>query len=542
MPDPYQVLGPSVPSMLGRAALMGRIDNHLRKPSPDHVSVVGPAHYGKSVLLCHAAATYRDGVEQYVTATYVDLRRGVPPASDREFLRRFAEEIKAALQATRPEIAVYFEFEDIPEYDVLDFVFDQLERDGVRFLAVLDGFDYALAGTGLTPNLWDQLRKLAERTSLGLVTGSRRPLRELCRTGESRASPFWNIFHYEPVRVHALDDTDWPEFLQPLRDTGCSFEETARKEIINWTGGVPILVCALLGILWTEHQGARVSKQMVDQAAEKLLLDPSEILGPLWEDCDHEVRSDLDALSKDGIPLTRSVGRRRSVVDRGFGRVSRDRIRGSCRLMQRYAGEQAPAMTDLNRVFGSRDKFDRHIRSLLELRLKQVTKAGVDEELCRFVGNAVQHITPRPQDALTWVRSIAERALDVVWRAELPPDRTLPAEWRREGDDKYVQYPHDQGKLPRSRGQQCNILRLATGTERTTPCTKHITKTTFLLLDHLQSVGNFGQHRADSPETEVTVGFAAAVVLSAISLVECLTRDLADAMPQPGATADVLPG
>ena len=526
MPDPYQVLGPSVPPMLGRAALMGRIDKHLRKPSPDHVSVVGPARYGKSVLLHHAAATYRDGIEQYVTAAYVDLRRGEPPASDREFMRRIAKEIKTALQAVRPELAEYFEFEDLPEYDVLDLVFDQLEKDGVRLLAVLDGFDDALAGTGLTRNLWDQLRTLAQRPSLLLVTGSRRPLRELCRTGESRASPFWNIFHYEPVRVHALDETDWPAFLQPLRDAGCELDESARKAIVNWTGGVPVLVCALLDILWTEHQRARVSMQVIDQAAERLLRDPSGLLGPLWDDCDHEVRSDLDALSKDGIPLTRSVVRRPSVVDRGFGRVSHNRIRGSCRLMQRYAEEQAPAMTDLNRVFGSRHGFDRHIRDLLELRLKQIRTSGADEELCRFVGYAVQHIAPWPQDALTWVRSIAEQALEVVWNAELPQDRTLPAEWTREWDDNYVQYQHDQGRLPRPRGQQCSILRLATGTERTTRCTKHITKTTFLLLDHLQSVGNFGQHRADATETEVTIGFAAAVVLSAISLVECLTSDL----------------
>ena len=132
--------------MLGRAALMDRIDKHLRKPSPDHVSVVGPAHYGKSVLLHHAAATYRDGIEQYVTAVYVDLRRGIP-ASDREFMQRFAEEIKAALQVVCPDLAEYFEIEGDPVHEVLGIVFDQLEGegDGERLLVVLDGFDYALA-------------------------------------------------------------------------------------------------------------------------------------------------------------------------------------------------------------------------------------------------------------------------------------------------------------------------------------------------------------------------------------------------------------
>ena len=60
--NPYQVLGASVPTMLGRAALVERIERHLLKPSPDHVSVVGPAHYGKSVLLRHLAVRHREGI------------------------------------------------------------------------------------------------------------------------------------------------------------------------------------------------------------------------------------------------------------------------------------------------------------------------------------------------------------------------------------------------------------------------------------------------------------------------------------------------
>ena len=55
---------------------------------------------------------------------------------------------------------------------------------------------------------------------------------------------------------------------------------------------------------------------------------------------------------------------------------------------------------------------------------------------------------------------------------------------------------------------------------------RYITKTTYLLLDHLQSIGNFGQHREEFPETKVTIGFAASVVHSSIALVECLTSDL----------------
>lgn len=522
-PDPYQVLGPSVPPMLGRAALMSRIDKHLRKPSPDHVSVVGPAHYGKSVLLHHAAATYRDGVEQYVTAAYVDLRRGVP-ASDHEFMRRFADEIKAALQGVRPDLVGYFDdFEEVSRHEVLGIIFDQLEKDGVRLLAVLDGFDYALAGTGLTRNLWDQLRALAQRTSLRLVTGSRRPLRELCRTEESRTSDFWEIFYDTPVRVAALDDRDLEAFLQPLRDAGCELDESARKEVANWTGRVPWLVRALLQRLRAGHRGQRLSKSEIDHAAEAVLDGPRQLLDALWDDCDSELRADLRALTDGDIPMTElSDRRRRALQERGFGRESGNHLRSSCRLMQRHAQDQAPAIADLTRLMGTAAGLRTHVQTLLKLRLNQVSAEAVDE-LRDYVSDAIGYLAPYPERALIWVRSIAERALEIVWDAELPPDRTLPAEWTRELDEKGERY---RGKLPRSRSDQYHILRLATGTERTTRCTRHITKTTSLLLDHLRSVGNFGQHRADFPGTEVTIGFAAAVVLSAISLVECLTSDL----------------
>ena len=522
--NPYQVWGASIPPMLGRASLVRRIEDHwLTVEIPRHVSVVGPAHYGKSVLLRHLADNHQTESACYLTTAYIDLRDG-PPESDGAFMARLAGAVKDALRPIHSQAAEWFEFEDVTVHECLDYVFKTLEDERKRLLVVFDGFDYALARAELTPNLWSLLRSMAERTSLIFLTGSRRPLRELCSTGESRASPLWNIFHYEPVRVHALDESDWDEFLQPLRDTGCELDESARKEIRNWTGGVPVLVCALLGLLWQERGGTRLSKPTIDQVAETLLEDPSELLGPLWDDCDHALRTDLDALSKE--PLTDVPrARRDAVVDRGFGRESRNSIRGSCRLMQRYAQVQAPAIADLTRLLGTAAGFRTHVRSLLEMRLEQVPEGAVDETLRDLVNMAISVIARNPGYPLVWVRGIAERALDVVWEAELPPDRTLPAAWTSEWDLKDVNFPDDQGKVPSSRGQQCNVLRLATGTERTTRSTRYITKTTFLLIDHLQSVGNFGQHRTEGQE--VTIGFAAAVILSAISLLECLAHDLA---------------
>lgn len=512
--------------MLGRAALLGRIDSHLRKPSPDHVSVVGPAHYGKSVLLRHVATSYGTESSGYAAASYIDLRHSVP-ASDREFMRRLAAEIKTVLQAVRSPHADWIEEE--AGHEELGAVFDELQNEGGRLLAVLDGFDYALAGTGLTRNLWDQLRTLAQRSSLRLVTGSRRPLRELCRTEESRTSDFWEIFYDTPVRVAALDDGDLEAFLQPLRAAGCEFDEAARKEVANWTGRVPLLVAALLQILWEDRRGERCFKPEIDEAAAAVLDGRRGLFDALWDDCDVELRADIDAMSRDGIPLI-ELGdrRRRTLVERGLGTESRNRLRSSCRLMQRYASDQAPAIADLTRLLGTAAGFQTHVRSLLELRLKQVSEEAVDERLRDLVCKAIRELVPTPGDASTWIRGIAERALQVVWEAEeLPTDGRLPAEWTEEWDNNGTRYPLPHGNLPLASGQQCSVLRLATGTDRTTRCTRYLTKPTFLQLDHLRSVGNFGQHRSDAPE--VTVGFAAAILSSAISLVECLARDLAGA-------------
>ena len=202
--------------------------------------------------------------------------------------------------------------------------------------------------------------------------------------------------------------------------------------------------------------------------------------------------------------------------------------------MQRYAAQQAPVLAGLDRLFGTASGFEAHIRSLLELRFTQVAGPEVDGVLREYVRNAVRHIEPEPTHALIWIRSIADRALALIWDVELPRDRMLPLEWLdewRHAGEKSL--PEDGGKLPYSSGRQCRVLRLITGTDRVRRQSRYVTKTTSLLINHLQSVGSFGQHRENSPkadvsipETNVSIGFAAASVLAAISLVENLTADL----------------
>ena len=536
--NPYQVLGASPPAMRGRTAVMRRIDGHLQKSSPDHVSVIGPAHYGKSVLLQHLYRIHRKGLrrtDSWLTAAHVDLRRRMP-ASDKEFMQRFAQEVVTELRTDRPTLAECIDLENDSVYMELEYVFEELEREEARLLVVLDGFDYALAGTGLTRNLWDQLRALAQRNSLRLVTGSRRPLGELCRTEESRTSDFWEIFYDAPVRVTAFGSDDVQEFLQPLEDRG-GFDESARKEIANWTGGVPVLLCALLQRLWADHRGSPLGKPAVDQAAEGMLTERRQLLDALWDDCDDELRLRLGTLSDRDLPATDKCCH--ELTERGLGRVENKRLRSSCRLMERYAKARGPATSYLQRLLDEPSGFETHVRSLLELRLAQVSQGAVDRELCDYVRGAIRDLVPRAENALVWIRSIANRALQLIWAAELPPDRRLPDAWLDEWKHAGVQnLPDERGKIPHdSPGQECRILRLITGSERGQRQSKYATRTTSLLVNHLHSVGNFGQHRTEGDG--VTVGFAASVVLSAITLIECLRHDLAGAVRphEPGGPA-----
>src|SRR5262249_25622408 len=153
-------------------------------------------------------------------------------------------------------------------HDHLVLVLRMLESDRYRVLIALDGFDAVLTTASLTRNLWDNLRDLAQWPSLCLVTGSRRPLRARCVTEPSQTSDFWEIFDSNPLGVGAFDHADWDELLAPLRDEAGTIAASGRKEIENWTGGVPVLTAGLLGCLFDRTGPEQtIDKEVVDAAA-----------------------------------------------------------------------------------------------------------------------------------------------------------------------------------------------------------------------------------------------------------------------------------
>ena len=512
--------------MLGREQLFKELCHLLTE---HHMCVVGPPSFGKSVLLHHLASHFKDTSNHYVIPLYWDLqhrdrqhgdRQHGPPRTDDEFRQRFAKRIKDALQPVLPDLATDLELEDesLPLPDLLQLVFEEMEgkkMEGkkVRFLAVLDGFDHILDKSNITRDLWDEMYDLGQTTSLRLVTGSQRRLSELYKPEDSRRWNFSDIFFDTPLQVGCFKNHDWRGFLHPLTSRGITYDDSALKEIANWTGGVPVLAVALAGQLFDEFNDVIISKSDVDEIAEKLEEARWPLLKDLWDDCPTDLQLDLVTLTRtEEVRLPKE--RHDALKLRGFALESRkNRLRLSCRLMKKYAQQQEGEVSYLQWLFGNEARFKSNIQSLLELRLTQIR--GADPRLIDRVKRAIEILQQEPIESIALARSIEKWALKLIWDAELGPKRKLPENWKSKG----VCFD-DQDQFPEEPLDQCKILRLIVkkGVSK-------VTRPTQLLVDHLHWVGNFGHH---SGRSIVSVPIAASCCLSAISLCESLARDLAN--------------
>lgn len=523
----YQVLGANVPNLLGREALLTKLERQLLKATPDHVCVVGPARYGKSVLLNHIAQKYRSGNEYYITAIYIDLRHSTP-STDEDFKQCLAKELRITLSEINSEFADYLEPDENGSiYELLDLVFEELDDKGDRLLVILDGFDHVLKETGITRNLWDQLRNLAQHSSLRLITGSRQHLRNLrdSMPTDSRVSDFWEIFNPNPLSVVKLEDSDWDGFLLPLSKRNIALDSSARKEINNWTGGIPIIAAALLKqIAEQAEDGANLSKSDVDAIAESMVSSHRYLLEDLWEDCTDEMKGDLARAAGQDIDVSSLPDDRKTALQqRGLLQLSGNKLKSCCRLMKKYAELRAPSVAELHRLFQTSKNFEANIQEVLQMRLNQIQ--GGDSQLLELIQKAIRDISPNPMDATNWMRRFVSRSLDIIWLHELPPDRRLPADWINEWQVKAISFHNDGGRLPASIWAQCTVLQLITGSRQgLDPISKYVTKPTYILVNHIREVADFGQHT--TPRDKVTTGIAAAYCLSAISLCESLKNDL----------------
>lgn len=526
--NPYYVQSARHGRMFGRKSTLDALVRHLTKETPDHISVIGPKLIGKSVLLKHLADYFRNDDKHFIGSIYWDLHHHTP-RSDAEFITRLAEALGKSLRAVQQKLSREIEhtLRNNPAeiIDALDMILKVLEEDNQRVLVVMDDFDRVLTGGAITRNLWDSMRDLALHSSLVLVTGSKNRLRELCHTEDSETSNFWNVFYVSPVKVSAFSPDDVSEMLKPFEERDIKFDNTAFKELLNWTGGVPLLVNAVAEKIYERKEnGFTVTKSIIDDISESIPDECHDILSELWNDCPEELRRNLMDLVKKDIPV---AGINDDIIknlqERGYVTVSGNKIKHNCRILKEFSKKKALGLKGIDRLFGSDESFKENIKDFLEIRLAQCDI--VDKDLYNHVKRAINDITTSPLVCIGWIRWIADRAVTLILMKELP-DNVLPQEWVDEWNNANVNvFPEMQRlEIPETRYGKCHLLNLMTGTIRQKkPVAKYISKPTVLLVDFLQSVGDFGNHYDGS---EVATSFAASVCSTAIDLCERLAREI----------------
>lgn len=525
MPDtPFPILGTSVPPLLGRAAVLQRMMNALTKAAPDHLQVVGPRFAGKTVLLHGLAERLRQLPSAPFTAVLIWDLGHQTPVTDQQFMQRLAQEIGASLRGSHSEYAEHLRVADQGAFHDIGEVLDLLAEDGAKVLAIMDGFDKPMAQGGLTRNLWDQLRELALKPSLRLVTASRRTLSELIRHPDAQTSDFWNIFNPTPVRVGCFDDADLTAVLASL--SGVRFEAGAQTELLNGTNGFPVLTLSVLNTVCHDGMTGPVAPQAIRTACDDSFDALRDTLATLWRDCAASsqdlLRRVMDASSvpRTGIAATDAD----ALVERGFVHQSGNRLERPSRLLRRYLDEQPHEGNALVRLFTSAEAYSLNLAGVLERRIQQIS--DMDPTLKRFLLRGAEDLPSHPEIFLGNVHGVLERALTLIWRAECWDAVTgqphIPSDWFSVWASNGDRMEDWRTRFPEG-GQRLRLLDLMTGTQRQDRLARHVTKNTYTLANAVQGFRDFGTH-PKSTQIEAATGYVA--LHACIELAVALVREL----------------
>ncbi len=511
--------------MLGRQGVLARILTRIGKATGDHLSVVGAPYIGKTTLLRHLATTVGPDSGGYLAGVFLDLRHNTP-TSDQDFRQRMLVEVRASLAAAGNEavdlIDLHVGADDLPEH--LSGLFDYLSDSG-RLLIVMDGLDHVLRSPTISRNLWDYLREIGLKSSCTFVTGTRGRIRELCNNRDSLASEFWNIFADPIVELGPFEEQERDDVLKPLAAHAGEMESSARKEIMNWTGGHPALLALLCHTIAEKIKPqAGLNGATVNEIGTRISNGHYTLVQHLWDECPVELHGEFHALATNeagagSIPPDRvHFG-----AQRGFITPSK-KPKLNCRFIEQMALRHGREAVVLKRLFSTETQYAQQMQRVLELRLGQVT--GGDQKLRGNVARAIQELPAGPVETLNWIRLISRRALELIWAVELDDGKRPPAwaeAWKHEGNDGQKVMDRHQGAFPKPDGKQCAALRDITGGYGNLPIVaRHVTRATYVLVEHVKSAGDLGQHLAD----ELSRGYAVSVCLSCIELFARLAGEL----------------
>lgn len=512
----YQVFGTGTPALLGRTTEVAEIRRQWRN---NHASVIGPKFFGKSILLHHLARIAKE--DEFTDVVYWNMRQPVPE-TEQEFYALFHEH----LRDQSPSIREYLKGANSDETpEVIHDAFEFLQADGLSVLVVMQSMDeMLLRGDSINPNLWDRLATLAELDSIRFLLSSRRKLIELVPSQQAKLSDFWRrIGCVRPVGTFKSSDFD--HLLAPLIQRGMQFDASARKELMNWTGGIPPLLIGLCAVLEQQPDGTALSKAHVDAAAKKI---DARCVDELWADLSTDVRERYAELAeKKSLPRNQCEP---ALFDelrmRGLAVEERGQLKPASRLLEEHANSVVSANPEFRRLFGDAGSYLPNLRRVLELRVVQVAS---DPRIKSHL-NSIFQVLDDPDAATKMLCGIFDRCADIIL-AEMK-DGKIPEEWIRDWDEScrikrdergnvrgQVEIEIMQGRIPNSRGGKTRLLELLRDGSKT-----KARASTICLLDVVKKASDYCRHASDVGET-VPLSFACSALFAALELCGQLSED-----------------
>lgn len=515
----FPIFGDSVPPMIGRTSIMRGFLSNLEAQAPAHLQVVGARYSGKTVVLHELARRLKEHSTRHKAISIWDLGHRTP-ANDQQFMQGMAQKMSEALELHEPDYAQHVVSDSDLYFQNMGESLEALSDD-IGVLIILDGFDKALSVGQLSRNLLDQLRDLAQRPSLRLITSSRKTLRESIRHPEAQTSDFWNIFDPKHVRIGCFD---LEEDMQAIR--GClsdfSFSPGSETELFNSTNGFPIFILEVLNCAAASQNGGKLTPDSINSAAAAAFDALRDSIATLWDECRSPSRElflrllSEKSVSRAGLAAVDVE----TLVERGFAQATATRVEQPSRLIASYLEGLPQENQALERLFGSRNAYVANMRLALQMRISQIP--NLDADLKRYLERGADDLPASPGIFLNSVSGILERTLSLIWEKEFGGQK-IPSEcfaiWRanqeRGVDNWLTRFPEG--------GQRMRLLDLMTGTQNSDRSAKYITKNTYVLANSVQGFRDFGQHPKDA---SITLETAFAAYMACIELAATVTMEL----------------
>ncbi|REG85610.1 ATP-binding protein [Marinomonas pollencensis] len=505
--------------LIGRSNILNEIFTAITKPVPDHIQVVGPRYSGKTVVLEKLKEiVISEGGTEYSCVLLWDLGHSTPK-NDSEFLSQFASNLSEAIKDKFPDYSEHLKSsKDTFQQDIAEVL--EVLNDETKILVIFDGFDKALSSDKLTRNLWDQLRELAQNKSLTLITASRKSLRELIRNPDAQTSDFWNIFLSTPIRIDCFDENEIADILTNYCQVG--FEKGALTELYNATNGTPVVLLEVLNYLLYGHDGNNITNALVQEAVSCSFESNQNFIDDLWHDClpatQDTIRLLVEGSEIHGVSQTDKI----SIEEKGFARVSGNKLTKPSRLLQIFLGGLANEKGAIDRLFQNEDVFAQNFNNVISKRLAHIP--NIDTDLMRYLQTNLEHLPNHPSICLEGMRGLINKCFDIIWNAEFG-GKTVPDGhfdiWRYHRESERLQ--DFKTSFPQG-GKRLFLLKVLTTPECSNPLAKVVSQSTYVAINALYPFGDFGQHQEGE---KMNLHMVYSSMLLAIELVASLENDLA---------------